>query len=199
MNAMDTRPLTARDLMCRDVKTIAAETPLREAVQQLARWEIHGAPVVDDAGRCVGMLSVSDLARWYAIRHPQVPLPRTCSFQAKQREPGGKETILCRLPEGVCPLQHLREMADGKLALVCTEPHCVPTDWQMVEVESLSGEAVRDLMTTVVITAKPETPIRELAQSMSEHHVSRLVVIDPGGCPVGVVTVNDLLPLLYNQ
>jgi CBS domain-containing protein len=152
---------------------------------------------VDNNGQCVGVLSVSDLARWASGQGaPRVQLPRTCAFQKKYREPGGRETLLCRLPEGVCPFQRLREMPDGKLGLLCSEPHCVPTDWQMVELESLPGDSVRDFMTTAVVTAEPATPVPELARLLLDHQVHRLIVLDPRGRPVGVVTVNDVLQVL---
>jgi CBS-domain-containing membrane protein len=189
--------LTAGDLMSRDVKTIGADMPLREAALTLARWEVHGAPVVDDRGQCIGVLSVSDLARWAAgAGQAQSRLPQTCSFQGKCREPGGRETTLCRLPEGICPLQRLREMADGQLALGCVEPNSVPTDWQMVELESLPGDSVRDFMTTIVIATEPETPVPELARLMLEQQIHRLLVLDAQRRPVGVVAVNDLLQVL---
>jgi CBS domain-containing protein len=197
MNEAENQRLTAGDLMSRDVEAVSADLSLRDAAVQLARREVHGAPVVDDAGRCVGVLSVSDLARWASGRgDPKVQLPRTCAFQEKYRDPGGRETTLCRLAEGVCPFQRLREMPDGKLALACSEPHCVPVDWQMVEMESVPGDSVRDFMTTAVVTADPATPVPELARLMLEHQVHRLVVLDPQRRPVGVITVNDVLQVV---
>ena len=56
--------LTAFDLMSRDVVTIPQSMSLRAAVHMLAQAQISGAPVVDDRGRCVGMLSATDLMRW---------------------------------------------------------------------------------------------------------------------------------------
>ena len=56
--------LTAGDLMSHEVVTIPAELPLADAAHLLQEANIHGAPVVDKHGRCVGVLSVSDLARW---------------------------------------------------------------------------------------------------------------------------------------
>jgi CBS domain-containing protein len=189
--------LTAGDLMSRSVETLDEGMPLREAAQRLARHEIHGAPVVDAAGQCVGVLSVSDLARWASLRdEPHVPLPRTCSFQKTCREPGGRETVLCRLAEGVCPFQRVREERDGRVVIACAEPHCVPTDWQMVEVEALPGGAVRDYMTTTVMTVDPAAPVPELARLMLEHQVHRLIVLDAERHPIGVLSVNDLLQVL---
>lgn len=56
--------LTAFDLMSRDVVTIPQSMSLRAAVHMLAQAQVGGAPVVDDGGRCVGMLSATDLVRW---------------------------------------------------------------------------------------------------------------------------------------
>jgi CBS domain-containing protein len=56
--------LTAADLMSSAVRTLSPDTPLREAARLLAHEQISGAPVVDEAGRCVGVLSATDFVRW---------------------------------------------------------------------------------------------------------------------------------------
>jgi CBS domain-containing protein len=61
-----TRPLlalTAADLMSAPVRTIPQHMPLREAARLLAGEQISGAPVLDPAGRCVGVLSATDFLR----------------------------------------------------------------------------------------------------------------------------------------
>lgn len=187
--------LTATDLMTREVKTVPADLPLAEAARQLAGLGLRGAPVVDAAGRCVGVLSVSDLARWAAGRdRVGDPRPRTCSFQLVDRQPGGRETVLCLLSEGVCPFQRGEDTAAGR-AVVCTEPCCVPTDWQVVELQSVPG-VVRDVMTTDVVAVGPTAPVPELARRMLDCGVHRVLVLDPDARPVGVVAVDDLLQVL---
>jgi CBS domain-containing protein len=52
--------LTAADLMISPVVTIPEGTSLRDAARLLCRSNITGAPVVDAAGRCLGVLSSSD-------------------------------------------------------------------------------------------------------------------------------------------
>lgn len=184
--------LTAVDLMSRDPITIDAGASMRDASKQLAQFDLHGAPVVDEAGRCIGMLSVSDIARWASrANEPQTPLPRTCAFQKKCREPGGLELYSCQLAEGVCPFQRLRTTAKG--GIVCTEPHSVPTDWQLVEWESPPGELVRDYMTTTPISVELDTAVPELVRVMLIHGVCRLVILDFQGRPTGIVSVSDLL------
>jgi CBS domain-containing protein len=56
--------LTAADLMTEPVMTIPQETALREAARLLSQSSISGAPVVDAAGQCVGVLSSSDFVTW---------------------------------------------------------------------------------------------------------------------------------------
>jgi CBS domain-containing protein len=53
----------ARDLMQAHVTTLNADAPIREAVETLRSDGVTGAPVLDGAGRVVGVFSVSDVAR----------------------------------------------------------------------------------------------------------------------------------------
>ena len=57
------RSLTARDLMSKDVLLIPRKASLRHAAHLLAQSRVSGAPVVDDDGRCVGVLSTTDFMR----------------------------------------------------------------------------------------------------------------------------------------
>jgi len=61
---------TAADVMSRAVTTISQDMPLQEAARVLARERISGAPVTDAAGRCVGVVSVTDLLRWTCKQSP---------------------------------------------------------------------------------------------------------------------------------
>jgi len=62
---LDEAPFTASDLMTRDVAVVTPETSLLEAVKLMARRQISGMPVVDDAGTIVGMMCEGDLIRWH--------------------------------------------------------------------------------------------------------------------------------------
>ena len=54
--------LEVREIMTRNVISLSANMPVKEAVDLLLRRRIHGAPVVDDSGRLLGMVSFVDLA-----------------------------------------------------------------------------------------------------------------------------------------
>jgi CBS domain-containing protein len=186
--------LTAAELMSEVVLVLREWMPLREAAEELARGGVHGAPVVDAGGRCVGVLSVSDLARWAVHTDSPPPArPRTCSHQEPYRAVGGEETTLCTLPAGTCSLQTTKHLAGGRAVQACREPSSVCLEWQMVEMEMLPAEDVRHYMTTEPVTVEPGTLIREMARRMLDAGVRRVIVTDSAGGPVGVVSVTDLV------
>ena len=60
---MSKQPSMVKDYMARTLVTFKPETDVLSAVQQLIAHRIAGAPVVDDAGNIVGMLSELDCMR----------------------------------------------------------------------------------------------------------------------------------------
>src|SRR5947209_19258769 len=63
IEALDERalPVTALDIMTPDPATFRPETTVHEAAQTLAEHRISGAPVVDEGGSIVGIVSEYDL------------------------------------------------------------------------------------------------------------------------------------------
>ncbi len=58
--------VTARDIMRTEVITVPYATPLSEVERILSDNRISGAPVTDEAGRIIGIVSVRDLIERYA-------------------------------------------------------------------------------------------------------------------------------------
>lgn len=56
-----------------------------------------------------------------------------------------------------------------------------------------SESRVREVMTSEVVTAGPETPFKEVVRLMHEHAISGLPIVDTEGVLVGIVTEVDLL------
>jgi len=54
-------PKTVADIMTRNPITAKPETSLNEVIKTLAEQRISGLPVVDDAGKLVGVISETDL------------------------------------------------------------------------------------------------------------------------------------------
>ncbi|HEY1861041.1 MAG TPA: CBS domain-containing protein [Gemmataceae bacterium] len=56
--------LLAADLMSRNVVMVPQKMSLHAAAHMLAQRHISGAPVIDEQGRCIGVLSATDLVNW---------------------------------------------------------------------------------------------------------------------------------------
>src|SRR5262249_59253395 len=99
--------------MSSEVVTIPEALPIREAAGRLAAARVSGAPVVDGSGRCVGVLSVTDIARW-STRQPatSAAASNTCSYWEHARGAGGQEVARCKLTPGACSLQRRDAGAD---------------------------------------------------------------------------------------
>ena len=71
-------PLTAKDIMTQDVKTVSSEATLHEVAELFVEHHIGGAPVVDPAtGELVGIVTEADLMN-EKKRHAAIP--RTALF-----------------------------------------------------------------------------------------------------------------------
>jgi len=190
--------LTGSDLMAREVVRLPEEMPMRDAARLLLQNQIAGAPVVDRQGKCVGVLSAFDFLRLSEgradITRPTAPpLPITCPFQGKHRTSSGKEVVLCTLPPGCAQSRLKQEGAEGEELIICSQPHCVLTDWEVVDVEKLPSDEVRRFMNPNPVTARLTTSIRNLAWMMVDAHIHRIIVVDEERRPVGVVSSTDLL------
>lgn len=67
--------MDAREIMTKDVIAVAPDMLVAEAVDLLLRNRIHGAPVVDDAGQLMGMISFMDLAGRHGVRVSEIMAP----------------------------------------------------------------------------------------------------------------------------
>ncbi len=65
--------LCAADIMSHQVVMIPREMSIQGAARMLARAGVTGAPVVDERGRCIGVLSATDFMRWVKEEHPGNP------------------------------------------------------------------------------------------------------------------------------
>src|SRR4051812_50212121 len=54
-------PLTVRDIMESDVPAVYPEDPIEKVVHVLRDHELPGVPVINEGGRCVGIITEADL------------------------------------------------------------------------------------------------------------------------------------------
>jgi CBS domain-containing protein len=62
---LEDAPITAGEIMTKDVAFVHPETPLKDAVKLMSQRQISGMPVLDDDGHVIGMFSEGDLVRWH--------------------------------------------------------------------------------------------------------------------------------------
>jgi CBS domain-containing protein len=59
-----------------------------------------------------------------------------------------------------------------------------------------SAQTAKDLMSSNVVTATPETPLEEAAKLMGEKHIGSLIVVKYQ-TPVGIITERDLFSKVF--
>jgi CBS domain-containing protein len=149
---------TAADLMMPNPVSIRDDASIQEAVALLTDKGFSAAPVIDRAGRPVGVVSRSDV-----IIHD-------------------REKV-----EYVAPVPDYYE--EEELHRSWEKTHC-RSGFQVVNVDRTP---VRDIMTPVVFSVRPDTPARQVVEDMVALRVHRLFVIDAGGILVGVISATDVL------
>ena len=68
--------LTAKDIMTKDVLTVTPDTSLEKFAALLMNNQISGAPVVDEGGRLVGIMTENDLIN----QNKRLHIPTVVSF-----------------------------------------------------------------------------------------------------------------------
>ena len=92
------------DLMQRDVKTVSEDATIAEAITVLVDARVSGLPVVDGAGRIVGVISTTDVLEAEA---------ETADAEARERlfEATHVDELMSRQPRVIGPAADLRSTA----------------------------------------------------------------------------------------
>jgi CBS domain-containing protein len=152
---------TAADLMTDHVVSIPEDAPLHEAIAVLTDRGFSGAPVINEAGRPVGVISRSDI-----LVHDR----NTPAFARPMPEYYMRSDLRATLGEDVGGFQ----------------------------VEAVDRTLVRDVMTPVVFSVRPDAPARQVIEEVLHLRVHRLFVIDRDGVLIGVIAMSDILRRLLD-
>lgn len=94
--------ITAGEIMSRDVVSVLPDMSVAETSDLLTRYRIHGAPVVDETGQLVGMVSLVDLVGRVGntVADLMTPDPVSTSEDATVEEVAGMmlEQMVRRIP-----------------------------------------------------------------------------------------------------
>jgi CBS domain-containing protein len=92
-------PITAREVMTRDVLSVRADWSATELAAFLIDHSISGAPVLDADGKPIGVVSLTDLARDGTIAEAAPPEPHGFYRHALERVVGRDEAARFRIAE----------------------------------------------------------------------------------------------------
>ena len=136
----------AEEIMSTDVVTVHPKDSLHSVARILAEHNTSGAPVCDEIGRIVGIVSEHDI------------------------------------------VSYLSKFDDSQLEVVKSRdmPHLAHIYLQA------SAKEVEEIMTTEVVTAKPDTGIGQLARLMTENNINRIPIVVKGKL-IGMVSRIDIL------
>lgn len=155
--------LTARDLMKSKVLLLNPRHSLEEAVRTLADMKISGAPVVDSAGKLVGVLSSRDIAR-----------PEHIAGREAAARSGNYEFAEASADDDGSFDEEFLSSTDGYSA------------------ETLLSGTVSDVMSTDPITVEPDASIRTICALMTREGIHRVIVVERGKV-VGIVATSDIV------
>jgi len=163
------RPITAADLMNPELLTVPEDMTVRELAGFLMDHEISGAPVVDRDGRLVGVVSVVDIA----------------DAAAGEEEGDGEGTGQAPPREGFHAGGFGEALAPGALGA-------------LGPLEEAGEMRVGEIMNPEYYSVPEDATVSQVATTMLNNHVHRLLVIEEGKV-AGILTTSDLLGLLVDE
>jgi CBS domain-containing protein len=144
----------AKDIMHPNIVSVRDNMDLREVAKIFVDEGITGAPVVDQLGKLVGVISQSDLVEY---------------------EVGTERVLTVEAPFYRRPYDESLDPSSG------------------FQIEQLSTDTVRDVMTPFLVTVEEDTPIPAVAGRMAKFGIHRLIVVDKDQQIRGIVTSIDVL------
>jgi len=149
----------ARDLMQRNIISIDGAASLLDAHRLFVEEEISGAPVVDEDGRVIGVVSARDLLR----------------ALDEERD------------SAVVDTHYFRDLTEFS----GPDWGSMPEDFQ----DRLAARSVAEVMSPDVITVSPDATVAEVARTLRQQRVHRVLVATKDAF-VGLISSFDLLALL---
>jgi CBS domain-containing protein len=158
---------------------------VREAARLLRRKRSHVAAVVDENGRCAGMLRAADVFRWIDAGCPKavVGTPVTCPYQVQGHLLNGDEALICTLSHGSCRFQTETPTTGGRHTDVCVRQETADPPF---------GPTPR-YMTTDFVRISSRSKLLEMVLHIVDTRAEGLIVLDGFDRPAGIVSAKDIL------
>lgn len=171
--------VTAADLMQTNLVTVTPETTVRALTRLLSDHQISGAPVVDSAGRILGVVSSTDVLRLAAddtdFRIGAFP-PLGLSNETDEASGDDEQDLVAYFT-----------------AMDATVVAPDGIDW--IDGGTFDERTVEDIMTPVHFSVRSDASLTELAELMVRGRIHRTLVVDEGDLR-GIVTSFDVLKVV---
>lgn len=158
---------TVREIMETDVVTVRPELPIKSLIEVLDENGITGAPVVDEEGNVVGVVSTTDVTRLAAEQEESGEGELSDDSDRRSdyfRRTGRPDDFFPALPPGLPKTR-------------------------------LGTRPVREAMTRATFSVRPEATLPEAARFLHEAGIHRALVFD-GGRLTGLVTTMGVMAAL---
>lgn len=157
---------TVREIMETEVVEVRPDLPVKELIEILEENQITGAPVVDDGGNVVGVVSTRDVLR-LAAREEEAGLSSRPGGEREDEESG-----------------YFR-YANGPAGFLPALPPGLPKT-------RLGTRPVRDIMTRATFSVRPDATLPEAARFLHRTGIHRALVFE-GDRLAGVVSLRDVV------
>jgi CBS domain-containing protein len=184
---------SVQDVMTKKVISCLPTERLSEVQNLMVEQRVGRILVVDSNKEDVGIISEKDLVNFLIGDKSRRGLEHTRAEDAMSRE---LITVKAAAPVAEAAKTMIREkvsslvVKDGQVEGIVTKSDLV---MYLAALATTSIDfTVRDFMTANPITMIASQPTFLAAELMSQHRISKVVVVDQVHCPIGIITVTDL-------
>ena len=188
---------SVKDLMHKGLITCPPETSLGQVATLLAEHHVHALIVAEQDTPPLGLISDFDLlaGEWLSVDQESLDTMRRMTARDLMTFP--IESIDAETPIEAAANKMIEKQIHRMLVTENGNPIGVISISNFVASiaaqEKAKRESVRDVMSEVVLVCRDKTLVTSAARAMTQTGWRSVIVVDPKGKPLGVVTGNDLM------
>lgn len=192
------------DAMTGKVFTIKQDKTVKKAAELMVSKDVSGLPVVDDSDAVVGVLTKTDVVKYYVVEKPTHKVMDYCTKNILTISPYNTVFQAMKLMENG-DVNRLLVVDGGEVVGVVSESDLTFVRFHSRARKIMRGEKhmreipliVHDVMNTDLITIQPDGALWEAGDKMLKHGIGALPVIS-NKLPKGIVSKTDIMRALID-